>query len=391
MNKSNRKNWVDMLIKVIDPVLQSFCNEELHKKLSTNPETEGRRHCTGLEMLGRTLAGAAPWLETPAVDNSEEELRQKYASMARKAITVAVDPESPDYCVFGKNQKMFCEQWLVDAAFLALALVRAPHELVDLLPEKSRQQLVDAFMLTRNIRACFNNWVIFSAMVEAGLYKLGADYDMTRVDFAVRQTEQWYIGDGHYKDGPNFRFDYYNSFIIHPMYATLIDVFNKDYTEYPRDENGKNCLQRNSISRMKRYSRTQELLISPDGSFPAFGRSITYRCGAFHALALTALWEELPSEVSPAAARCALYKVISKTLGAENTFDEDGWLRIGLCGHQPSLGEFYISTGSLYLCTQAFLPLGLPADKRFWTDEDELTSWEKLYSGINLNTDHSKD
>ena len=38
-----------------------------------------------------------------------------------------------------------------------------------------------------------------------------------------------------------------------------------------------------------------------------------------------------------------------------------------LAGHQPGIGESYISTGSLYLCAGVFLPLGLPPDDPFWT------------------------
>ncbi len=42
-------------------------------------------------------------------------------------------------------------------------------------------------------------------------------------------------------------------------------------------------------ARATRYAAVQERLIAPDGSFPPIGRSIAYRCGAFHALAQAAL------------------------------------------------------------------------------------------------------
>ena len=129
--------------------------------------------------------------------------------------------------------------------------------------------------------------------------------------------------------------------------------------------------------------------ISPDGSFPPVGRSIVYRCGAFQPLALAAVLENLPGEVTPAMARCALTKVIKKTMDAENTFNADGWLNLGLCGHQNNLAEFYITTASVYLCTQAFLPLGLSPDSSFWSDPDEKTSWEKIYSSENIMADHA--
>src|SRR5262249_4104441 len=120
--------------------------------------------------------------------------------------------------------------------------------------------------------------------------------------------------------------------------------------------------------RAKRYAAVQERLIGPDGTFPPIGRSLAYRCGAFHLLAPSALRRALPDGVAPAPVRGALTAAIGRTLGAPATFDGDGWLRIGFCGHQPGVGESYISTGSLYLCSVALLPLGLPVGDPFWSD-----------------------
>ncbi|NDC75986.1 DUF2264 domain-containing protein, partial [bacterium] len=58
-------------------------------------------------------------------------------------------------------------------------------------------------------------------------------------------------------------------------------------------------------------------------------------------------------------------------------------------GHQPALGERYISTGSLYLCSFAFLPLGLQATDPFWIAPAEKTTWEKIWCGENLLADHA--
>jgi hypothetical protein len=107
------------------------------------------------------------------------------------------------------------------------------------------------------------------------------------------------------------------------------------------------------------------------------------------ALALAALRRQLAEGNPPAQVRGALTAVIRRTLGAPNTFDDKGWLRLGLAGHQPSLAERYISTGSLYLCTSAFLPLGLPANDPFWRDPAQPTTWEKAWSGTDLAADHA--
>jgi hypothetical protein len=74
---------------------------------------------------------------------------------------------------------------------------------------------------------------------------------------------------------------------------------------------------------------------------------------------------------------------------APGTFDEKGWLRIGFAGHQPSIGESYISTGSLYLCSAAWLPLGLPASDEFWSAPAEPWTQQKAWGGVDIKTDHA--
>jgi hypothetical protein len=143
--------------------------------------------------------------------------------------------------------------------------------------------------------------------------------------------------------------------------------------------------------RATRYAAIQERMVAADGSFPPVGRSLAYRCGAFHLLADAAYRKMLPEGVTPEQVRCALGAVIQRTLNAAGTFDEHGWLRIGLCGHQPEIGETYISTGSLYLCTAVFLPLGLSTHDDFWRGPDAAWSGKKVWSGGDLLADHALD
>src|SRR6185503_7510049 len=220
----------------------------------------------------------------------------------------------------------------------------------------------------------FNNWLLFSATVEAALARLGATWDRMRVDYALRQHDQWYKGDGAYGDGPSFHWDYYNSFVIHPMLLDTLAVF-RDTRPAWKD------LSTRVEERARRYAAVLERLVAPDGSFPPLGRSLAYRCGAFQLLAQMALRRALPDDLPPSQVRGALTAVIRRTLEAPDTFDANGWLRIGFCGHQPGVGESYISTGSLYLCSAAFLPLGLPAADEFWSAPDAAWTSQLAWSG----------
>jgi hypothetical protein len=109
----------------------------------------------------------------------------------------------------------------------------------------------------------------------------------------------------------------------------------------------------------------------------------------FHILSQLALNHQLPDSISPGQVRSALTAVIQKTMDPSSTFDKNGWLRIGLCRHQPDLAENYISTGSLYLCSTVLLPLGLPASDKFWTEPSKDWMSRKIWSGGLLDPDQA--
>jgi hypothetical protein len=329
----------------------------------------GRGSVTHLEAFGRLLDGLAPWLELGGDATEEGRLRARYAALTQRALGMAVDPASADFLNFTKGG-----QPLVDAAFLAQALLRSPRALTGALGSDTRQQLVRALESTRAIQPGFNNWLLFSATVEAALSKLGAGSDRMRVDYALRQHQQWYKGDGVYGDGPDFHFDYYNSFVIQPM---LLDVLDALGAESPAWE----AMRAPVRKRAQRHAAILERLISPEGTFPAVGRSIAYRFGALQLLAQMALRRDLPEGVSPGQVRSALTAVIRRQAQAPGTFDAQGWLRIGFCGHQPGVGERYISTGSLYLCAMGLLPLGLPPSDEFWSSPAAPWTQKRAWSG----------
>jgi hypothetical protein len=373
-----RAIWVGHLRKLADPVLEHLAAETLKLRMPVEQAAGAKRDTvTHLEALGRLIAGMAPWLELAADGGDEGRLRARYADLARGAIDRAVDPASKDFLNFTRER-----QPLVDAAFLAQGVLRAPRALRDQLPAGTRRHLIAALESSRVTLPGFNNWLLFSATVEAALAKLGAPWDRMRVDYALRQHDQWYRGDGAYGDGPELHFDYYNSFVIHPMLLDVLDAV-RDETPAWKD------LATREEARAKRYAAVLERLIAPDGSFPPIGRSLAYRCGAFQVLAQMALRRNLPDGVSPAQTRGALTAVIRRTLEAPGTFDAAGWLQIGFCGHQPGVGERYISTGSLYLCSVGLLPLGLPPAEEFWSAPPQPWTAVRAWSGQAFPIDHA--
>jgi hypothetical protein len=379
--KNDRAEWLKTVERVSQPVLEAISQQKLRATMpieAVKGQTAERAKSTHLETVGRLLCGLAPWLEAePGSDPAEEKLRSRYQEWARLAIHYGTDPHSPDAFNFGTNP-----QSLVDAAFLALGIVRAPKQLWTKLDAATRENLVRALKGTRVVQPGFNNWILFSAMIEACLCKFGESWDTVRIDYALRQHQEWYKGDGLYGDGPQFHWDYYNSFVIQPMMLNILDAVAPVTGRWSE-------LRKPVEEHARRYAAIQERLISPEATFPAIGRSLAYRFGAFHLLAEMALRRDLPHGVHPAQVRSALTAVMTRMIEARGTFDDKGWLTIGFAGHQPSIGETYISTGSCYLCSGAWLPLGLAASDEFWSAPAEPWTAKKVWSGVDIPADHA--
>ena len=376
----SRDAWVRLVVKLSDPVLTNLAAGALHARMPVElsaTATAERKDYAHLEAVGRLLAGIAPWLELGEEQSAEGTQRARLAALARDGLRRATDPSSPDFLNFTRGR-----QPLVDAAFLAHAMVRAPRELLGKLDPATRRNLAEALRSTRAIQPAISNWLLFSAMVEAGLCLMDEPWDRLRVDYAVRQHQQWYKGDGLYGDGPTLHMDYYNSFVIHPMLLDVLRVTSRKTDEWKGIES-------EAVIRARRYAAIQERLVSPEGTFPPLGRSLAYRCGAFQLLGQMALRHELPEGVRPAQVRGAMSAVIDRTMNAPGTFDPGGWLTVGFAGHQPKIGESYISSGSAYLCAVGFLPLGLPASDPFWSDPSAPWTAKALWQGVDLPTDHA--
>ena len=377
---NDRAYWLAMLQRVVNPMLENLAAGKLRERMPVEcpaGNVADRRKYTHLEAIGRTLSGIAPWLELPGKTPDETKTSDRLADLARRGLTQAVDPQSPDLINFTAGG-----QCLVDAAFLSHAFLRSPRELWGKLEKPVQDRLVEAIKSTRTFKPGQSNWLLFSAMVETFLASINRDWQAPRIETAVSAHEQWYKGDGAYGDGPEFHWDYYNSYVIQPFLIDVLEHISKVSKQW-------DGLHGEVVRRARRYAAVQERMIAPDGSYPVLGRSITYRCGTFQLLAQMALRDELPEGVKPAQVRAALTAVIRRTLEAPETFDAAGWLRIGLAGHQPGLAENYISTGSLYLCTTVLLPLGLPANHPFWNDPAADWTSRKAWAGQNLPADHA--
>lgn len=375
----DRQYWVQTLLKIADPVISNLSKDQLKKSIpvgrSSSALASSREFVTHMESVGRTIAGIAPWLELGADGTSEGQLREKYIKMTCKALVNSVNPEANDY--FNSTAT---RQILVNSAFLIQGLLQAPIQLWGNLDETTQARLIEQWKSTRTMKPGNNNWLLFSAMVECGLKEFAGEWNFPVVEKALNSHKEWYKGDGVYGDGNDFHLDYYNSYVIHPLLLQTLKVTVKHQPSF-------HSFLEEEWGRFVRYAEIQERMIAPDGSYPVLGRSVSYRSAAFQVLGACALFQKLPESLKPGQVRGAMTAMLKRLFEQPGTFDKDGWLTIGVCGNQPELGDTYLSTPCVYLCSLGFLPLGLPADDSFWRNPVEPWTSVKAFSGVQFPID----
>lgn len=373
MPASDRSQWVELCYRIAAPVLENMSKGELQKnmQLELSPTWDGRdKRVAYMETFGRLMAGISPWLALPDDDTEEGKLRKQLREWALLSYKNAVDPESPDFLLWETNST----QRLVDAAYIAESFLRAPEATWGQLDDTTRKRYVERFQRLKVVRPAYNNWLLFRGLIEAFLMSVGEDADQYALTVAANKINEWYLSDGWYSDGPEFSLDYYNAYVIHPMYIEMLEVLNKNnfWTPISTDL---------AIKRMQRFNVFMERLISPEGTYPAFGRSVVYRMGAFQTLAMAAWKYGLPEGLTNGQVRSALTAVMRNMFKVEGNFNEGGFLQLGFAGHQPELSNYYTNNGSLYMTSLVFMPLGLPADHPFWKDAAEPWTSQKAWSG----------
>jgi hypothetical protein len=384
---NDRAYMVSLLQKMADPVLTNMARGELHKNfvLELSPTWDGRDPKVAyLECFGRLIAGVAPWLALPEDATPEGRTRARLRQVALQSYVHAVDPNSPDYLAWRGHG-----QALVDSAYFTNALMRAPKALWEPLDATTKARIVAEIKGLRRIEPPYINWMLFAAMNEAWLLSIGEEADPMRTNVAIRKINEWYVGDGWIKDGEAFHFDYYSAFVMQPMLLEILEVLEQHKAPF---WNGKPAeLRAQALKRMQRYAEHLERFISPTGSYPPIGRSLTYRTAAFQPLALLAWRKQLPASLPEGQVRAALQAVHKAVWSEPSNFTKDGYLTIGFVGHQPTLGDWYSNNGSMYIASESFLALGLPATDSYWTSAAQDWTQKKAFAGQVFKKDYPVD
>ncbi len=381
----DRAYMTALLTKIAAPVLGPMSQGRLHAAFTPelSPIWDGRNvKVAYLEAFGRLMSGLAPWLSLPDDVTPEGRQRAIFRDQALAAYAHSVDPASPDYLLWkGEGQV------LVDAAFYCRGLLRAKSQLWEPLDPGTKARIVAILKSLRGISPPYSNWLLFAAMIETFLLSVGQDWDPLRVDLAVRKMGEWYCGDGWTGDGPRLHLDYYNSYVIWPMLTEILEALkacNATFNSLKVTEQLETATRR-----MQRYGEELERMISPEGTWPPIGRSLTYRSAAFQPLGLMAWKKALPQSLPEGQVRAALLAAQRRVFADPSNFDANGYLTIGFAGHRPEIADSYSNGGSMYIVSESFIALGLPAGDSFWTSPALPWTAKKAFSNLPFPRDHS--
>ncbi|KAK8881055.1 hypothetical protein M9Y10_003782 [Tritrichomonas musculus] len=373
---NDRDIWISAAKKIALPILSSMATGNLQNHLSK--VRVKRSQTASFEAIARTLDGIAPWLEIPSDETSESKIRDNLLDLAHRALEQGVDFTSQDSVL-----NLHGNQPLVEYAYLCQAFLRSPTRLWGGLKDDIKKKWIDQMKKSRSIKPIQNNWLLFASEVEAFLLNETNECDEKRLNKGPDTfMDGWFVGEGMYKDGPGFHLDYYGSYVIHPMLFDILSVIaNKRKSE--------NALKKLETEKKRSilYARWLERLISPEGYYPVFGRSICCRMGVFHNLADVARRKLKIPNVHPAQIRSALTAVIKKQVVDQN-FTPEGFLKLGFNGDQSDVCEGYFNQGSLYHSALIFLPLGLQKDDQFWASPAQSWTSKLAWEGQKFINDH---
>ena len=327
----------------------------------------------GIEGFARSFLIAAPLLAGRAAD------RYDHVGWYARGLAAAMEPGGPDRWgrAIGVDE---IKQWngtpqpIVEAANLAFGLAVSRARFWDLLGDKLREQTADWLAHHAAKHGSDNNWLLFTAVIEAFLRSTGYDVPGGHAQADVDRFESWYLGDGWYNDGPistttghGNRVDHYNSWVIQPFLWQWYQL-----TEQPPARRDR------FLARLGEFADSYALLFAADGSPLHQGRSLTYRhavLGGLWAAALAGAGSE-PAGATRRLASGVLRNFTALGVGA----DAAPSLGRGAAQFLP-MCQVYSGPGSPYFAGMGFLGMATPADHPLWTEPEQPQSAERTGAG----------
>ncbi len=307
-----------------------------------------------IESFARIASAWGAWLRNPAnpaaIHFEGHEINIE--SLLRQALLDGTNPSNP-HTYWGDIGHM--DQRIVESADIAVAIWMSRERVFNRLATAEQQQIMDWLAQVDDKGTYTDNWILFTAMVQAVRLHLGFPSPESDLDNRLMQIAEFYRGDGWYVDGPTDEFELYNAWMFgwHYLLWTWIDG---DRRPDHRDM---------VVQRGRSFINGFLHFFGANGSYPAWGRSIVYRFAALAPFAVGHFLKIAPNDpglLRRVSSGCIRYFYKKGFFDPEHDF-----VRQGYHGDFPPAGEAYISPGSPYWCSHGLFALTFDPDDPFWT------------------------
>jgi hypothetical protein len=315
----------------------------------------GEQLPAAMEGATRMLPALGGWLgcdcnpDRVVVDGRELDV----GAIARAIVLAGTDPNSPDYW---HRSRGGWDQREVEAALVAEFLLRSRARVWDRLTVAEQEQIM-AWLEPAEVPLAAN-WLAFQIGRNAARGALGYPASEQALREQLDRLEREYVGDGFYRDGHRYRFDWYNAFVIHAQLSLWRSLAPE--------------IERERIDRIA--ARTREFiehlpyLFDPRGAVAPIGRSLAYRSGALASVHASILAGD--DFIEPGLARRISAGNLRFHVEA-GMFGPDEVLTRGYHGDQPGVVDEYLRPGSQYFATHALSVLALPPEHPFWSATEQ--------------------
>ena len=341
---SSKKDFSNLLFSILNPLKNKYTPSHAFLDLGSH-RTWYCEKAARMEAFARPLWGLVPYFSG---GHSNKDFEEIYLD----GIKNGTDPENSDY--WGECSDR--DQRFVEMASIAYAILLCPKKLWEPLEEKTKDNLASWLYNINSYIVCDSNWLFFRILTNSALKAVGKPYSEEKLNADLDRIDDFYLGDGWYKDGQNGQKDYYISFAFHFYGLIYAHAMSNDKQ---RSEAFK--------ERAMTFAKTFIYWFADNGEAVPYGRSLTYR------FAQCSFWSAcLLADIRPFSVP-VMKGIISRHLmnwfENDNIFDNGHILTVGYKYNQLNMAEHYNAPGSPYWALKAFAFMALPDDHEFWTCE----------------------
>ncbi|KAI8575009.1 hypothetical protein K450DRAFT_263779 [Umbelopsis ramanniana AG] len=340
-----KEDLQDAFKATFEPLLPAFSSGAARVRVE-----QGGAHfddaAADLEGFARPLWGIVPFVAGGG--------KFEHWDLYHRGLTNGTDPDHPEYwgTVGDRDQRQ------VELAAIGFAMALIPEQFWEPLSEKAKENMIQYLRHGRDKDYPICNWRFFRVLVDLGLKKVGAQYDVKMTEEYLDDVDSYYLGEGYYGDGfEKYKMDYYNPWAFHFYGLIYAKVCPED------SERQKRYKERTRV-----FAEQFQHWFADDGSCIPFGRSLVYRfaCGSYWAALAFADEEALPWGVIKGLYMRHMRWWTKQPISRLNS----GVLSLGYAYPNSFVCENYNSPQSPYWAMKAFLPLALPSTHPFWTAQE---------------------